>query len=118
MGKVFDLEELNTISGDAAGTYYQDADRTADLSRYQSAVATLRMHDSSGCAVYVEGVAADANDYVVYLTGVSGTPGTQTAHLNKLAAKGSADRLEPIMRWKIVATGPFSATFRVAVTVK
>jgi len=96
----------------------QDIEDWLNTLRYKLATVLMEVPYVSGCTVYLEGCDQSGGSFTIH-KGID-TPCYTVVNLNRLAPFGTEERLNALMRWRVVGPGTaaWKACFRMTSVFK
>ncbi len=126
MGRTVELQPWITLRG-ATGwpELMQEVDDWLDVSNYKTASVRIELRQIygavTGCTLYLEGCDQSGGLFTTHKSLGSANVGTTMVYLLRQAPYGAAERLNNLLRWKVVGpgnNGEWVACFRITAVFK
>jgi hypothetical protein len=119
-GTTFELQPWITIRGTTATAgITPEFDDWLDTTNYNLAQLRVEAPFVTGCTLYLQGCDQSGGDFVTHASFGSGQTGASTVRLIRTAPPGATDRLNELLRWKVLSSGGnWEACFRITSVLK
>jgi len=119
-GTTIELQPRIVIKCTMAGNTgeIQDVDGWVDTSRYRVATAISEVDMVDNCELDLEGCDVMGGAFMTHAAFTQALAAACVITLNRNAPYGAPEHLSNLMRWKIVASGNWTASFRITLVLK
>ncbi len=120
-GTTFELQAWKTIRGNSSfAGVMQEVEDWVDTSKYTMGVVRVEAPYISGCCLYLQGCDQTQGAYTDHATFTGGQTAASLVYLLRSAPYGASDRLNKLLRWKVLSpgTGDWEVCFRMTTVLK
>jgi len=122
MGTTFELQPWITLRGNSSWDgIMQEVEDWVDTSNYNMGIVRVEAPFMTGCTLYLEGCDQSGGSFVTHASLGSGQTGASLVYLYRAAPYGATDRLNVLLRWKVLNVGgggEWEACFRMTAVLK
>ena len=120
MGTTVDLQKEVLLTCTTPGNLglILQLNKWLNVSRYRVGQLVAEVHKLSNCQLHVEGCDVQGGAFTTHASFTQAFTGACVISLNRNVPYGAAERLSNLMRWRIEATGDWTACFKVTAVLK